>query len=153
MIKIKSALALLLMAPLLGIAACGGDEGDDYGSGPQPITVKTHLAFPPGDVGGPKGEVLDGSTIGDSPFCVGGTFHDGSETGPIGSVTRSFHCSDGTLQISFSMSDESRSPTGNWTVDIGYGDLTGFSGGGDMKAVFEPKAREGHETFTGTVTP
>jgi hypothetical protein len=78
MVKVKTAFTVLLMISLLGIAACGGDDGDEGGTtaaeSDKPILIKTRVDIP-------TGEVLGGSTIGDSPFCPGGTFRDkhGSE--------------------------------------------------------------------------
>ena len=77
----------------LGIAACGDDDGDEGGTttgaeeagttaggdetgatakeSGEPILIKTHLA-PANSRGETFGEVLSGSTIGDSAFCAGG---------------------------------------------------------------------------------
>ena len=87
---VKTAFTVLLMVSLLGIAACGDDEGDEGGTttgaaeagtsapgdgkeGAEPILIKAHLA-PLSASGESTGEVLSGSTIGDSAFCVGGRF-------------------------------------------------------------------------------
>jgi hypothetical protein len=93
MVKVKTAFTVLLMVSLLGIAACSEDDGDEGGTttgaeeagttadgdetgtsakeSSEPILIKTHLA-PLNARGESFGEVLSGSTIGDSAFCAGG---------------------------------------------------------------------------------
>jgi hypothetical protein len=88
-VQVKTAFTVLLMVSLLGIAACGDDDGDksrattgaeeagttaggdETGASAkesgEPILIKTHLA-PPNARGKTSGEVLFGSTIGDSAF-------------------------------------------------------------------------------------
>ena len=88
---VKTSFAVLLMISLLGLAACGDDGADEGGTTPsldvettstiaaetnEPILITTHLA-PPNAQGKTSGEVLSGSTIGDSAFCARGTFIDG----------------------------------------------------------------------------
>ena len=97
MVKVKTAFTVLLTVSLLGIAACGGDDGDEGGTttgaeeagttaggddtgtsakeSREPILIKTHVA-PLNARGETVGEVLSGSTIGDSAFCAGGSFID-----------------------------------------------------------------------------
>ena len=93
MAKVKTPFAVLLLISVLGLAACGDDDGDQGGTttgaektgttggrdgtgtsakgGGEPILIKTHLA-PLNARGESTGEVLSGSTIGDSAFCAGG---------------------------------------------------------------------------------
>ena len=120
MVKIKTAFAVLLTGSLLGTAACGDADGDEGGTttgaeeagttaggdetgasakeGGEPILIKTHVA-PPKAQGNTSGEVLSGSTIGDSAFCARGTFIDGPVVIPSRKVLRSFRCPGGTLTI------------------------------------------------------
>ena len=76
MVKVKSAVTVLLMVFLLGIAACSNDDGDEGGTtaggdetgtsakeGSEPILIKTHVA-PLNARDETVGEVLSGSTIG-----------------------------------------------------------------------------------------
>src|SRR5688500_4926296 len=85
--------ALALVVTTLGIAGCADDYGDEGGTttgatearttaggddtgtsakeSGEPILIKTHSA-PLNARGESTGEVLSGSTIGDSAFCAGG---------------------------------------------------------------------------------
>ncbi|MEA2192544.1 MAG: hypothetical protein QOI73_2665 [Solirubrobacteraceae bacterium] len=156
---------LVLMAALLGIAACGdGDEGgttaaSDVGSASttaagsdEPILIKTRVDIP-------TGRVLSGSTIGDTPFCAGGTFVDkhGSEdpsVPPYGLVDRTFRCPDGSLRIGFTPGEpQGRTQAGPWRFASGTGSFKALRGSGQMKIKYEPGSdTKGRETFTGTVT-
>ena len=148
MVKVKTAFTVLLMVSLLGIAACGdGDEGGTTAAeSDEPILIKTRLHIP-------TGEVLRGSTIGDSPFCSGGTFRDKEGD----TVERTFRCPDGSLRIGFTATGEpqGRTQRGPWAVRSGTGAYKGLRGGGRMKVTFDPGSdtkTKGRETFTGTVT-
>ena len=156
MVKVKTAFTVLLTVSLLGIAACGDDDGNEGGTtaaeSDEPILIKTRVAIP-------TGEVLGGSTIGGSPFCRGGTFRDkhGSEdpsVPPYGLVDRTFRCPDGSLRIGFTPGEpQGRTQAGPWRVASGTGAFKGLRGDGQMKAKFEPGSdTKGRETFTGTVT-
>ena len=156
------AVALTLMA--IGLAACGDDEESrttaasdaelgasaDPEQGGEPILIKTQLNIP-------VGEVLSGSSIGDSAFCGGGKFRD-SPGEAEGTVEKTFRCTDGTLTISFTPSAAEPTPGGGasqqgpWKVVDGTGSFEGLSGSGRMKVEFESvDSQEGRETFTGTV--
>ena len=132
----------------------GGDEGGTTAEGGgEPILIKTHVVFlenPTAKVQ-TKGEVLSGSTIGDG-FCAGGTFSDGHGEPPLGLVVKTIRCPGGRLTITFSPTEPSLKQSADWEVVDGSGSLEGLSGEGGMTAVFESKAGEGRETFTGTVT-
>jgi hypothetical protein len=174
MVTVKTVFAKLLMVCLLGIAACSDDDGDgsQTATGPEdaattavgdetetsatgsrePILIKTHVALPNarGEI---TGEVLSGSTIGDAAFCAGGRFADAPEAPPLDeSVSRTFHCPGGTLAITFSATGAGLKQSGDWKVVKGLVGFEGLSGGGRMRVVFESRAGEGRETFTGTVT-
>ena len=98
----------------------------------------------------PTGEVLGGSTIGDSPFCPGGTFRDkhGSEdpsVPPYGLVDRTFRCPDGSLRIGFTPGEpQGRTQAGPWRVASGTGAFKGLRGGGQMKTTYDAR-RQRHE--------
>ena len=123
MLRIKTACTVLLTVFLLGTAACGDDDRDEGGTATpgaeeagttaggdetgasakesgEPILIKTHLG-PPNAQGKTSGEVLSGSTIGDSAFCARGKFIDGPVVMPSRLVLRSFRCPGGTLTITF----------------------------------------------------
>ena len=113
MVKVKAAFTVLLMVSLLGISACSDDDEDESGAttgaeeagttaggdetgtsaeeGGERILIKTRLD-PVNARGETTGEVLSGSTIGDSAFCAGGKFLDGPVKPPDRSVVRSFRC-------------------------------------------------------------
>ena len=162
----KAAFAVLLMVSLLGIAACGDDDADEGGTtasrdvertsttaaeSNEPILIKTHLA-PPNAQGKTSGEVLSGSTIGDSAFCARGTFIDGPVVIPGRSVLRSFRCPGGTLTITFTSTPPGVKQRSDWKVVNGLGRFEGLRGEGRMRGVLKSGRRGGRETFTGTVT-
>ena len=159
MVKVKSAVTVLLMVVLLGIAACSNDNGDEGGDetgtsakkGSEPILIKTRVA-PLNARDETVGEVLSGSTIGTSAFCTGGTFIDGPKKPPLDSVDRIFRCSEGNLTITFTTTGSGLEQRGDWKVVKGFGSLEGLGGGGQMSAVFESERGGGQETLTGTVT-
>jgi hypothetical protein len=166
MVGIKTAFAVLLMALLLGIAACGDDDPEEGGTtasadveatstaageSNEPILIKTRLA-PVEAEGKTSGEVLPGSTIGDSAFCVGGKFVDGPVEVPSRLVLRSFRCPGGTLAITFTSTPPDVEQRSDWKIVNGLGRFEGLSGGGRMRGVLESGRGEARETFTGTVT-
>ena len=170
MVKIKTAFTVLLTVSLLGIAACADDDDeggtttgaeeagtttgeDETGTsakeGGEPILIKTNLA-PVNASGETTGEVLSGSTIGDSAFCAGGKFGERKEPGSD-LVTRIFRCSGGTLTITFTSTPPDVKQRSDWEVVKGLGRFEEFSGGGRMRAVSESRDEGARETFTGTV--
>jgi hypothetical protein len=175
MLRIRTAFMVLLTVSLLGTAACGDDDrdksgtatpgaeeaettagGDETGAsakeGGEPIVIKTHLG-PPNAQGKMSGEVLSGSTIGDSAFCARGKFTDGPVVMPSRLVLRSFRCPGGTLTITFTSTPPDVEQRSDWKVVNGLGRFDGLSGGGRMTGVLESGGEGGRETFTGTVTP
>ena len=173
MVKIKTAFAVLLTGSLLGTAACGDADSDEGGTktgaeeagttaggdetgasakeSGEPILIKTHVA-PPKAQGNTSGEVLSGSTIGDSAFCARGTFIDGPVVMPGRLVLRSFRCPGGTLTITFTSTPPGVRQRSDWKVVNGLGRFEGTRGGGRMTGVLESGGDGGRETFTGTVT-
>jgi hypothetical protein len=162
---------MALILATVGLAACGGGDGNETGAattpgvdseasadpaeGSEEILIETHVVFPEADTP-VTGEVLDGSTIGDSPFCPGGTFRDrhGSEdpsVPPYGLVDRTYSCPDGTLRMGFS---PGVTQSGPWKIVSGTGAYEVLQGEGQMELKEEPgtDGSEGRETFTGTVT-
>ena len=171
-------LGLALVLATLGFAACGGDDGDeseaattaaadgdlstDAGQAREEIVIKTQVKINAAEenVGSnvSRGEILDGSSIGDSPFCPDGTFQDAhSEDPAIGFVDRTIQCPDGSLRIGFSPGPPPTPLTqsGPWHIVSGTGAFKGMEGDGEMEIRYEPHtdATEGRETFTGTVDP
>jgi hypothetical protein len=153
------------MVAAAGFAACGDDGGDAHGAAAargttserstdraaasEKIVIKVHADLQ--DVID-KGEVLSGSSLGDAPFCRGGTF-----TGAHGSaamIDRTFKCPDGNLRIGFTPGKESgRTVSGRWEVLSGTGAFKAMKGSGRMQTRFAPGAQpaEARETFTGSV--
>jgi hypothetical protein len=170
-------LAMALILATVGLAACGGGDGNETGAGTTPgvdsdltadpgegseeIVIKTRVVFPkdepPAGATTATGEVLDGSTIGDSPFCPGGTFRDqhgnpDPSVPPFGLVDRTFSCSDGTLRIGFTPGEpQGQTQAGPWKVVSGTGAFEGLQGDGEIE-IKPGTGNEGRETFTGTVT-
>ena len=169
---LKLLLALALAVGAVGLAACSDDDADESGTtapaeeagttagedetgtsakeGGEPILIKTHLA-PVNASGETTGEVLAGSTIGDSTFCVGGQFGERKEPGSD-LVTRIFRCSGGTVTITFTSTPPDVEQRSDWKVAKGLGSFEGLSGGGQMRAASESSNGEGREIFTGTVS-
>jgi hypothetical protein len=150
--------ALALTFATVGLAACGGNGAHQNGAGSQrsaapnaaskKIVIKTRLTIPTGEVAG-------GSSIGNSPFCPGGTFRDRNGNPDIGSVDRTVRCSDGSLRIGFSPGEpRGHTQVGPWKIISGTGAYKGIRGSGRMEVTFEPgSSSKGRETFTGTVVP
>ncbi len=103
----------------------------------------------------PRGEVLRGSSIGDSPFCPHGTFRDKHGNDEIGLVDRTLRCPDGSLRIGFTPGvPQGRTQAGPWKVLSGTGGFEGLRGHGQMEVKYERGSSSvGRETFTGTVVP
>lgn len=139
-----------------GLTACGdlgGGDADVQSSTPaetrEPILIKTRFVeF--------DGEVLPSSTIGDSPFCSGGTFRHEGGSPTIGfPAVNVFTCADGELRIGFGPGPDQQNnavQTSNWKILDGTGRFAGMSGEGEMKVRFaKAGAVKGEETFRGQV--
>jgi hypothetical protein len=106
------------------------------------------------------GEVLEGSTLGGSPFCVGGTIldsHGSPDPGvePYGLIDRTITCADGTVRVGFTpeVVPVGQTQTGSWTIVSGTGAFEGLRGSGEMEIVNDPDDDSvGFETLIGTVT-
>jgi hypothetical protein len=156
-------LALALTLATLGLAACGGSDDSDSGAattsgvdsessraGREEIVIRAQASLQGVE---DVGKVLQGSSLGDSPFCPGGTFSGGHADVPAGSIDRTFKCPGGTLRIVFTPGAENgRTVTGQWTVLSGTGAFEGAKGSGRMETKFETDT-QARETFTGTVVP
>ena len=147
----------------IGLVACSADDGGGdradaaaetsaqetstpaSGSG-DAILIETRIT----DARAHTGEVLDGSLIGESAFCPGGTSTGSSEGATI---TATLSCADGTLTVQYAPRQNSAVQSSEWEVVSGTGVFEGLRGGGWMVAAFvgdDPDA--GREIFTGTVT-
>jgi hypothetical protein len=153
-------LAVALTVTAVGLAACGDDRDAngaattsgadtdlaDPAEGSEEIVIKTDLNIP-------TGEVLGGSSIGDSPFCPGGTFRDKDGNDEIGFLDRTYRCPDGSLRMGFSPHEpQGLTQTGPWEIVSGTGAYEGMEGSGQMEVTFKSaNSDQGRETFTGTV--
>ena len=157
-------LAAALTVTAVALAGCGADEEagvkDAKSDQPSksaaaaeadPILIKTRVDLP-------TGEVVDGSTIGDSPFCPGGTFMDQHGTAEIGFVDRTITCQDGTLRMGFDPQvPEGNTQGGPWRIISGTGAYKGWEGRGQMVMRYDPSDKSPHpsrgqERYRGTVT-
>jgi hypothetical protein len=161
MTRTRLGIALAIVA--IGLAGCGGDDGSDgrTTAAAETSAAETSTAPPVDgdavlietrvtDARAHTGEVLDGSTIAESAFCVGGTTS-GSSRGAI--ITTTFTCPGGTLEVEYAPRQPSLVQSAAWEVVSGTGDLEGLRGGGWMVAAFETDDPDvGREIFTGTVS-
>lgn len=95
---------VLVLGGVLLLGACGdGENGaadtnaaSTTDSAGEPIVIRTSVvgAATPGAEPIATGEVLEGSTLGDSPFCVGGTILDthGSPDPEVALIARTITC-------------------------------------------------------------
>jgi hypothetical protein len=163
----RRAVVLVLLGVLL-LGACGGDDDEAADTsaastaapGGEPIVIRTRMviAAAPGTEPIATGEILEGSTLGDSPFCPGGTILDSHGSPdptvePYGLVDRTITCPDGTVRVGFTPEQpQGLTQTGSWRIVGGTGAFEGLDGSGEMKIVYDPDDDSlGHETFTGTI--
>jgi hypothetical protein len=143
-----------------GLMACGGDDAKvrtvtvtgaaeaTATSAPLsgiPVLIETKVI----DARRHRGKVVDGSVLGETPFCKGGTSSGGSEGATI---TSTFKCPGGTLKVQYAPTQRSAVQSSQWTVVSGTGDYEGLTGGGFMVASFVGDNPDvGREVFTGDV--
>ena len=162
--------AVVLVAGVMFLAACGGDEDNAASTSAastttprgERIVVRTRMviAATPGAEPIATGKVLEESTLADSSFCAGGTILDSHGSTdltvkPYGLIDRKISCPDGTVRIGLTPEVGAQGPTGkgSWTIVSGTGAFEGFRGKGTMKVVNDPDDESlGRETLTGTVT-
>jgi hypothetical protein len=161
----RGAVVLVIVGVLL-LGACGGDEDDAADTSVastvarrgEPIVIRTRKLVALTERTEPiaTGEVLEGSTLGDSPFCAGGTVLDshGSSDPTVWLIIETITCPDGTVKLRL---EPDPSPglnqTGSWTIASANGTFERLRGSGEMEAVYDPDpAGPAHVTLTGTVT-
>lgn len=155
----RRAHVLVLVGTLL-LGACGGGEDSDSEPGVEPeqveIITSVSIAATPGAEVIATGEVLDGSTLGGSPFCVGGTILDshGSTDPEVWLIARTITCPDGKVRMDLTPEmPEGLNQTGSWKIVSGTGAFEGLRGSGEMEVAYDPNPDEpAGETYTGTVT-
>ena len=161
---------VLVLGGVLLLGACGdGENGAAYtnaasttDSADEPIVIRTSVvgAATPGAEPIATGEVLEGSTLGDSPFCVGGTILDthGSPDPEVALIARTITCPEGRVRMDITPEVSQGMPqdltqTGAWTIVSGTGAFEGLRGSGEMEIVYDPDPNEpARGTYTGTVT-
>jgi hypothetical protein len=161
-------MVLDLVGTLL-LGACAGSQDDTAAAGApstiasrgEPIVIRTKLVIAATSGAEPiaTGEVLEGSTLGNSPFCAGGTIRDSQASldpavAPLGLIDRMITCADGTVRIVFTPSDaQGQTQTGSWTIVSCTGAFARLRGSGKMEVVYDPDDDSfARETSSGTVT-
>ena len=156
---------VLVVAGVFSLAACGGEENaSDTSEAPtaairgEPIVIRMRKLVALEERTEPiaTGDVLEGSTLGGSPFCTGGTVRDshGSSDPTVWLIIETITCADGTVKLRL---EPDPSPgltqTGSWTIATGTGTFAQLRGSGKMEAVYDPDPTEpAHVTLTGAVT-
>jgi len=163
----RRAVVPVLMGMLV-LGACGGAQGEGANSSVSPsieqpgerIVIRTRslIAAEAGAEPIATGDVLQGSTLGGSPFCVGGTVVDSHASGDPSverQIDRTITCPDGTLKVGFTTEIVPLGQTqpGSWTIISGTGAFEDLRGSGKMEDVIDPEDNSLNlQTFTGTVT-
>ena len=159
----RGAVVLIPVGVLL-VGACGGGEdgASETSAEPDDLVIKTSVvvAATPGAEPIATGEVVEGSTLGGSPFCVGGTVLDShaSSDPEVALIARTITCPEGKvrMEITPEMPDgmaQDLTQTGSWRIVSGTGEFEGLRGSGDSKIVYDsdPNA-PAREKYTGTAT-
>jgi hypothetical protein len=156
--------AVMLVGVLL-VAACGGG-GEEGASEPsvqsEQVEIRTSVvgAATPGAEPIATGEVLEGSTLGGSRFCVGGTILDthGSPDPELALIARTIICPEGSVRMDITpdvsqVMPQDLTQTGSWTIVSGTGAFEGMRGSGEMEIVYDPDPNAAARgAYTGTVT-
>jgi hypothetical protein len=163
---------MLVLVGVLFLGACGGEEKDaattSAATAPagEPIVIRSTLIVAAEEGSEPiaTGTVLEGSTLGGTPFCVGGTILEShASLDPKMEaylIDRKITCPDGTVRIGYTPqvgadpAPEGETPQkGVWTIVSGTGEYEGVGGGGKSEAVYGPNPSSAvRSTFTGTIT-
>ena len=163
---------VLILGCAVFLAACRGSEDGTpeptTTSGPGgvigPIEIRTELnvAAEEGADTIATGDVLAGSTLGGSPFCVGGTIldvHADPVEEPDALIERTITCQDGTLTLGLTPEvgapgdPQDLTQAGSWTFISGTDAFEGLSGSGKMETRYGAnEAAPVHETLTGKLT-
>jgi hypothetical protein len=164
----------LVLAGVLCLGACGGEEEDAVNTSAamatapaaEPIVIRATLIVAEEEGSEPisTGTVLEGSTLGGTPFCAGGTILEShaSLDPKMGAylIDRKITCPNGTVRFGFTPEVAAGNPApqgqtpqkGVWMIVSGTGEFEGLSGSGKSEAVYGPKPSSPvRSTFTGTV--
>lgn len=164
------AAATMMAASLTACDHAGGNNGRETGASDAETTPSpsaepqvTTPAARPGEsmliktrITRFKGKVLEGSLLGTSPFCRGGTVRHAFGSPDIGfPAINVFHCADGQLRIGFGPGPDQANhtvQTSGWKILDGSGRFAGMTGEGQMKVRWDRAgASKGQETFKGRV--
>ena len=160
----RGAVVLIPVGVLLVGACGGGEDGPSEASAKSDdLVIKTSVvgATTPGAEPIATGEVAEGSTLGGSPFCVGGTILDthGSPDPEVALIARTITCPEGRLRIDITpevsqeMRHEDLTQAGSWKIVSGTGAFEGLRGSGEMEIVYDPDpTAPALGRYTGTVT-
>jgi len=165
---------LLVLVSALCLGACGGDADDAADTSVasttaprvEPIVIRSTLIVAAEEGSEPiaTGTILEGSTLGGTPFCAGGTILEShaSLDPKMESylIDRKITCPNGTVRIGHTPevgahpSPQGQTPQrGVWTIVSGTGEFEGLGGSGKSEAVYGPNPSSPvRQTFTGTVT-
>jgi hypothetical protein len=155
---------VLVLVGVLLVGACGGGEdgASETSAESDDLVIMTSVvgATTPGAEPIATGEVVEGSTLGGSPFCVGGTILDshGSPDPAVALIARTITCQEGRVRMDITPEVSQEMPqdlsqTGSWTIVSGTGAFEGLRGSGEMEIVYDPDPNEpARGTYTGTVT-
>jgi hypothetical protein len=149
---------VLVLGSVLVLGACGGEEEDGAADSSaasttapllEEIVIRTRIVIAAEEGAEPiaTGKVLGASTVGRSPFCVGGTIRDshGSPDPAVFLIARTITCPDGQVRMDLTPNA--------WTIVTGTGAFEGLNGSGEMEVVYGPdEDSPAHETLTGTFT-
>ncbi len=134
----RSAVMLVLVGVLLVGGCGGGEEGASETSvQSEPVEIRTSVvgAATPGAEPIATGEVVEGSTLGGSRFCVGGTILDthGSPDPEVALIARTITCPEGSVRMDITpevsqVMPQDLTQTGSWTTVSGTGGFEGLRG-------------------------
>jgi len=173
--------AVVLVSVLaLGLGACVGGVASGSGAAASgavstaesmgdPIVIRMSVvtAAAEGAEIPATGMVLEGSTLGVAPFCVGGTIEDrhaDPNEAPPRLLDRTITCPDGTVTLGLMPEvgltpepPKDRPQGGAWTIVGGTGTFASLRGSGEMEVTYDPGNEPGQEslaqaTLMGTVT-
>ena len=155
---------LVVLGVLLGACGQGEDGASDQSAAStttqrgEPIVIRTSISIAPepGAEVIATGEVLKGSTLGGSPFCVGGTILDshGSTDPEVILIARTITCPEGSVRMDLTPElPQGLTQSGSWEIVSGTGDFEGLSGSGELEVAYDPDPEApALETYTGTAT-
>ena len=162
---------MLVLVGVLFLGACGGEEKDAADTGVasatapagEPIVIRATLIVAAEEGSEPiaTGTVLEASTLGGTPFCVGGTILEShASLDPKMKpylIDRKITCADGTVRIGItpevSAAPQPQTQTGSWTIVSGTGVFERLAGSGKSEAVYGSNPNSPvQETLTGSVT-